>query len=243
MTIAMLHGRRILAPLAAALLLLAALTVFAGRARAAGTGVLLQLPVDSTAAFVNGSQKALDVPAQIQDGRTLVPLRFVGESLGATVGWDGDKRMVTYTLGNTQINLVIDDTHARVNGADVTLDVPPRIVNSRTMVPVRFVSERLGAAVGWEADARTVWVGVGDVPNLVLASGFRFTRTDFSISAGTPLVFINSDRAIHTVTGNHIDSGDLASGDAFVLRNLPPGAYTIHCMHHPSMTSSFTITP
>ena len=243
--------RRVPALLTAALLV--ALLGLGGRVRAA-SGTLLQLPVDSAAVFVNGAKTTLDVPAQIQDGRTLVPLRFVGESLGATIDWDDTQRMVTYTLGTTQIKLVIDSPNAQVNGAGVTLDVPPRLISDRTMVPVRlisdrtmvpvrFVSETLGAVVGWEAATRTVWVALGDLPNLVLIRGFAFAQPGFTVTAGTPVVFVNQDRSLHTVEGYAFDSGDLNRGDAFVVTNLAPGSYTVHCGRHLSMEMTFTVKP
>ncbi len=232
--------RRVPALLTAALLV--ALLGLGGSVRAA-SGTLLQLPVDSAAVFVNGAKTTLDVPAQIQDGRTLVPLRFVGESLGATIDWDDTQRMVTYTLGTTQIKLVIDSPNAQVNGAGVTLDVPPRLISDRTMVPVRFVSETLGAVVGWEAATRTVWVALGDLPNLVLIRGFAFAQPGFTVTAGTPVVFVNQDRSLHTVEGYAFDSGDLNRGDAFVVTNLAPGSYTVHCGRHLSMEMTFTVKP
>jgi hypothetical protein len=100
---------------------------------------------------VNGSPLQLDVAPQIAGGRTLAPLRAIFEALGATVQWNSADQSITATKGNTTIKLQIGSTTALNNGAQVTLDAAPTIVNGRTLVPVRFVGEALGAQVSWDA--------------------------------------------------------------------------------------------
>ena len=82
-------------------------------------------------------------------GRVLVPLRGVFERLGASVDWNSDDQTVTAHKRGTRVMLVIGRHHATVNGNDVRLDVPARLVGGSTMVPLRFVSEALGAEVSW----------------------------------------------------------------------------------------------
>jgi len=90
---------------------------------------------------------------QYINGRVLVPLRGVFEQMGATVDWNPSTRMVTAHRGGSDVELRIGDRNATVNGTNMTLDVPAMIIGSSTMVPIRFVSEALGAQVGWmEAD-------------------------------------------------------------------------------------------
>ncbi|WP_422485395.1 stalk domain-containing protein [Gudongella sp. DL1XJH-153] len=99
---------------------------------------------------VNGLDVSFDSPPIIEEGRTLVPLRAIFESLDADVVWDAIERKVTSTKGETTIVLYIGNNVAMVNGESITLDVPPRIVNGRTLVPVRFISESFGADVKWD---------------------------------------------------------------------------------------------
>lgn len=98
---------------------------------------------------VNSQELVFDVPPVVEQGRTLVPLRAIFEALGAEVSWDSSTQTVTATKGGTEIKLVIGGL-AYKNGQPVELDVPARIVNDRTLVPVRFVSEALGARVNWD---------------------------------------------------------------------------------------------
>ena len=89
------------------------------------------------------SQK-YDVMPIIENGRTLVPLRGIFEALKAEVKWDDATKTVTATKGDTKVMLVIGNTLAKINDKEITLDVAAKIVDGRTLVPVRFVSEALG---------------------------------------------------------------------------------------------------
>ncbi|MBE7052939.1 MAG: hypothetical protein E7391_01535 [Ruminococcaceae bacterium] len=108
--------------------------------------------------IVNGNTLTMDQNPIIVEGRTLVPLRAIFEALGATVEWDDATKTASGKLSEKTVSLQINNTVAKVNGKDVTLDVPAQIVNSRTLVPVRFISESLGANVGWEDATKTVTV-------------------------------------------------------------------------------------
>ncbi|PKM42081.1 MAG: copper amine oxidase [Firmicutes bacterium HGW-Firmicutes-8] len=98
---------------------------------------------------VNGKQLKFDVPPVNQNGRVLVPLRSIFEELGADVRWDEQTQTITAQLGVTELILHVGKDEAEINGERITLDVPPQIKNGRTLVPLRFVSEALGAEVKW----------------------------------------------------------------------------------------------
>ncbi len=87
---------------------------------------------------------------QMVDGRVLVPLRGVFEKLGAYVEWHSDKREVVASRGQNTVDLQIGNPNATVNGQAVTMDVPAQILDGSTMVPIRFVSEAIGAQVRWQ---------------------------------------------------------------------------------------------
>lgn len=104
---------------------------------------------------VNGREINTDVPLQVIQGRTMVPVRFVAEALGADVKWDAVSRTVVVNKGNAEIELVIGGMAYR-NGQPQVLDVPAQIMKGRTLVPVRFVSEALGCRVRWDEASGTV---------------------------------------------------------------------------------------
>ncbi|MEA4892182.1 MAG: copper amine oxidase N-terminal domain-containing protein [Peptococcaceae bacterium] len=106
----------------------------------------------------NAETRSLDVPPQIIDGRTMVPLRFIGDVLGASVEWNGQTRQISYVTKDRSILLTLDKTAAVLNGTAAEMDVAPASIGGRTMVPVRFVSQWLGAAVSWDGATRTVEV-------------------------------------------------------------------------------------
>lgn len=110
---------------------------------------------------VDGRPVSFDVPPALVQGRTLVPVRFVARELGAQVGWDGVTRTVTVHKGAEEITVQVGSNMARVNGVAYRLDVPPRLVSGRVLVPVRFFSELLGAAVAWDAATNTVFIVTG----------------------------------------------------------------------------------
>ena len=108
--------------------------------------------------FVDGDQVLFDQPPITQGGRVLVPLRGIFEKMGAVVEWNAATRAVRAARGTTLVELQIGSRIARVDGRAVTLDVPPMVVGGRTLVPLRFISESLGAAVDYRAESRTVLI-------------------------------------------------------------------------------------
>lgn len=106
--------------------------------------------------FAHGEKLSFDVPPQIVRARTLMPIRAVAEKLGADVNWDPKTRTITIKKDDKVIVLVVDKPSAAINGKKVKLDVPPQIIGNRTMLPIRFVSENLGANVTYIGEAQTV---------------------------------------------------------------------------------------
>jgi len=104
---------------------------------------------------VNNEDFTMDTAPVIKEGRTMLPIKFVAEPLGADVTWDSDERRVTVELGETKIELWIEDNTAVVNGEYQDIDpdnpeVKPLIVPpGRTVLPLRFISETMGGKVDW----------------------------------------------------------------------------------------------
>ena len=112
--------------------------------------------------YLFGEKLSFDVPPQIINGRTLVPMRKIFESLGATVIWDGNTRTATSVREDKTIILTIDSYTMYVNGKSVTLDVAPCIIDGRTLVPARAVSEAFNLKVDWDNDTRSVLITTAD---------------------------------------------------------------------------------
>lgn len=106
--------------------------------------------------LINGQTQSYEQPAVNKNGRVLVPLRAIFESLGAKVEWNNSTQTVTATKGDITIVLTIGAKVAYVNGNPIDLDVPAQLINEKTMVPIRFVSEALGAEVKWDALSQSV---------------------------------------------------------------------------------------
>ncbi len=105
---------------------------------------------------INGNSVAFDVDPFTVNDRTMVPMRKIFEVLGAEVTWEDATQTVGATLGDTKISLSIGSDKAYVNGAEKTLDAPAMLKDSRTLVPLRFVSESLGCKVEWDGENNLV---------------------------------------------------------------------------------------
>lgn len=98
------------------------------------------------------------VPPTQADGRLLVPLRGVFEALGAKVDYNPATATVHAQRGDTRLQLTIGSNQAYVNGQARTLEVPAQAIFGRTLVPLRFVAEALGAQVSFNSATSTVAV-------------------------------------------------------------------------------------
>lgn len=107
---------------------------------------------------VDGKEIKTDVAPVIKSGSTLVPIRAIAEALGADVQWDGGTRTVTVSTVDNEISLTLDSTTATVNGAAKTLEVAATLIDGRSMLPLRFVGESLGATVNYDGATKTVTV-------------------------------------------------------------------------------------
>ena len=110
------------------------------------------------AVFVDGTRVNFDTAPVIINNRTMVPMRVIFESLGAQVEWDQQSETVFGTLGDTNISITIGSSEMVKNGEPVTLDSPAVIIDDRTLVPVRAISESFGCTVNWDEATQTVHI-------------------------------------------------------------------------------------
>ena len=106
---------------------------------------------------LNGSLvKFSDQYPVINEGTTLIPVRAISEMLGANVEWNGQEGHVHIDKNGKKIDLYIGQTVSYINEEPFGIDIPPEVVNNRTLVPLRFVAEALDVTVNWNGDTRTV---------------------------------------------------------------------------------------
>jgi len=119
----------------------------------------ITLLIGQQAASVNGNTYLLDAIPYLdpQTGRTMGPLRFIGEALGAKVEWNPDLRPVQVSYNGKTLLLTLGSTTVLVNGQAATMDcVPVSLPPGRTFVPLRFIAEILGAKVEYDATAEGI---------------------------------------------------------------------------------------
>jgi hypothetical protein len=113
---------------------------------------------------IDGSRLPADVPALVSGDHVLVPLRGVFEHLGARVSYDASSQTAAAALGATIVQVEVGSRTAWVNGERRTLDVEPREVAGRIMIPLRFVAESLGVSVDYDGPSDTVVIVTGFTP-------------------------------------------------------------------------------
>ena len=107
---------------------------------------------------LNGTPLEFDVPPQLINDRTMVPMRKIFEALGAAVDRNGENQLVTAVKGETVVQLTIGSRFMKRNETVIELDVPPQIVNDRTLTPVRAIAESFELDVDWKQQEKTVMI-------------------------------------------------------------------------------------
>lgn len=137
-------------------------------ASAEGTSKIL-IKIGSSFMWVDDVKKEIDpgknTSAMIINSRTLLPIRAIVEEMGGTISWDQKEKRVGIQLGNVDMKLWINKKEAILNGKDILIDVSPIIYNDRTMLPLRFVTENLGADLEWDNVKKEALIKFNKVQN------------------------------------------------------------------------------
>jgi hypothetical protein len=141
----------------------------------------ISLYVENSSALIGTEVSAIDpanaeVRPLIVDGRTMVPVRFIAEALGADVQFDDG--IITITLGTTVVRMTVGSNSMSRYGHVTQLDVPPQIIENRTMVPLRAIVEAFGMSVFWDDRGLIV---LYDGENLPTSPGSQFFYGERSI--------------------------------------------------------------
>lgn len=105
---------------------------------------------------LNGLDLTFDVPPQLINSRTMVPMRKIFEELGALVEWNEETQTIIAVKDDNVIIMQIGSDIITVNGEKVALDSPPTIIEGNTLVPIRAVAESFNADVQWEEESQIV---------------------------------------------------------------------------------------
>ena len=149
---------------------------------------------------VNGNRVNFpDAEPFIDDnGRTQVPVRFVSEALGAEVSWEGSTKTVTISQGDKEIKIVIGKKDYTINGEKNLMDTEALLKEDRTFVPVRFVSEGLGARVEWDSAVRTVYIDTrekGDIKDDTPKDGSIIEVDGYLVPNDTNIIIVKAQRS------------------------------------------------
>ncbi len=135
---------------------------------------------------LNGDVLNFDVNPIIIEGRTMLPLRTVFEAFGFTIEWNSMEKKVVGEKRDSKVELYINNKIAKINGKEYELDVAATIIDGRTLAPVRFIAESVGAKVDWDGSTRTVMITYyqkGDIKNI------DYSNTDkYVLSGGQSII-------------------------------------------------------
>lgn len=224
------------------------------RTRIAAVAMALTLSLTAPAVAsigvqLNGQPLTFDVPPVVEAGRTLVPVRAIFEALGARITWDEASQTISavHPERNRYVILKLGSTTAWVDGREVTLDVAPRVIDGRTMVPLRFVSTALDARIDWDPATETVLITQEPLAPAPTASEqqvdgralSRYTRA---------VAYTQLDESWYCSLGtpNRVEDYEyiFATGDAEYLEYVQPYlAETITCWQQYEEQILSTLTP
>lgn len=169
---------------------------------------------------LDGSPLLLEYPPIQIEGRILVPLRGIFERLGAKVDFDADTQTVTATREALTVILRLGSREARVADRIVTLDVPPLALRGRTFVPLRFISEALGARVDWDERTRTVLIYTTAPPPSPTTAPTPAALT----FEGTLLRVEGEPGRLHVLQGTRLHVLTVTAETAILRREMATGA-------------------
>ncbi len=165
--------------------------------------------------YINDGKLSMSVPPVSEQGRTLVPLRAIFESIGASVDWNQSTRTATGVKDGKEIVLQLGNKFATINGANVELDVAAKVINGSTLVPTRFVAESLGAKVDWDGNTRSVLIdskyphGKYKVNRVVDGDTIKidFNGKEESLR----LIGVDTPESVHSDASKNVPEGKVAS--------------------------------
>ncbi|MED1784737.1 stalk domain-containing protein [Brevibacillus fortis] len=171
---------------------------------------------------VDGKGVQSDVSPIHRNGRMLVPIRVVAEATGSEVSYDAATQKVLLNKKGKHITLTIGSQTAYVDGKRLKMDVSPIIVNKRTLVPIRFISEAFGYQVQWDEESAVAYIQSKPVEDK--AASVQYSRNPYVVQQGDTLskIAARHDTSMSAIQkNNHLSSNELLVGQILFL---PEGA-------------------
>lgn len=179
---------------------------------------------------LDGNPIAFDVPPQLIDSRTMVPLRKIFEALGAEVSWDDATQTASAVKDGTTIKITVDDKTLYKNDQAIVLDVPAKLVDdARVLVPVRAISESLDVLVGWDDPTSTVSLTTRNHAELKKDSfapgnGYHLIGKDNAVVAeNSPVTVADAEGGVEVKHGGYYQDGKNWGGVAFKEAHMVDG--------------------
>lgn len=119
---------------------------------------VIKIFINNKIGYLNDKEIELETPPLIIKGRTMVPLRFVIESFGGDIFWNSEDKSIKIKFEEKEILMWINSNISYINDKKYILDVPPTIINGRTVVPIRFIAEALNSYVFWNSSNQMVTI-------------------------------------------------------------------------------------
>ncbi|HEX9060213.1 MAG TPA: N-acetylmuramoyl-L-alanine amidase [Clostridia bacterium] len=160
---------------------------------------------------VNDEVVKTDMPPVLLNNRSLVPARAFLEKLGATLKWDEKNKKVLVSMKNTKMELKINSSTAKVNNKNVSMDVPSKLINNRTMVPARFIAEQFGMVVGWHPENSLVTISSKKIEPQKEETAVKNTTPDTTVKS--PEIPLGVTEAAYNNTSLIKNTSYVRSGD------------------------------
>jgi hypothetical protein len=196
----------------------------------------IQAKANTITIVVNGQQVGFDQPPIERSGRVFVPLRGVFERLGASVVYDNG--VINATGNGHTVSVRIGSNLAIVDNNQERIDVAPFLVGSRTLVPLRFVSQALGASVDYNYNTQTVTISLAGAPTATPGTSVSLTdmrpAQDSVVPAKRPAVSANFSQSVDpnsvkvTLDGRDVSSTTYVSSNSFLFSPTYDLAATTH---------------
>jgi hypothetical protein len=176
--------------------------------------------LDLTEIFVDGRSISPDYAPKVINGRLLLPMRSICESIGCDVAWDATSRKAIITRDSRTVTLTIGSAAADVNGKVIMQEVPAQIIDDRTYIPIRFISEAFDQAVTW-TPMQTDEYGKRTLPRVrIVNKTDRYTDEQMQFANGLAMAVISLNSGLNNTPATWCLGGVFR--DSYILLNMQP---------------------